>query len=191
MDLLFAHGAGLPSSHPWMVRWADRLSRLGAVHPFDYPYMRAGRKRPDRHPVLLAAHLEALDALASDDTVLIGKSMGGRIGCHAALERSVRAVVCLGYPLVSASGKVRDEVLLAQRQPVLFVQGTRDRMAPLDQLEAVRARMTVPTAVHVVETGDHGLTLTKTHTKRTGTTQDDAEDRAVDAIAVFLERFRA
>jgi hypothetical protein len=187
MRFLLAHGAGLPSSHPWMVGWAARLRALGPVTAFDYPYMAAGRKRPDRHPTLLAAHLAALDALGSpDDVVLIGKSMGGRIGCHAALERSVRAVVCLGYPLVSGSGKVRDEVLVAQRQPVLFVQGTRDRMAPLDQLEAVRAKMDVRTAVHVVETGDHGLLITKTHTKRTGITQDDADADALEAIRTFL-----
>lgn len=186
MQILFAHGAGLPSTHPWMVRWADQLARFGTVHRFDYPYMAAGRKRPDRHPVLLQAHLEALDALAADEVVLVGKSMGSRIGCHAALERPVRAAICLGYPLVSASGKVRDEVLKAQRQPVFFVQGTRDRMAPLDQLDAVRAAMSVPTGVHVVETGDHGLALTKTHTKRTGVTQEAAEQAALDAIAAFL-----
>lgn len=174
-----------------MVAWADRLAALGAVHPFDYPYMAAGRRRPDRHPVLLAAHLAAIDALGADDIVLVGKSMGGRIGCHAALERPVRAVICLGYPLVAPSGKVRDEVLLAQRQPVLFVQGTRDPMAPLDRLDAVRAQMTVPTHVHVVPTGDHGLAVTRTHTRTTGRTQEDEDRAAFHAISAFLSAHQA
>lgn len=175
-----------------MVAWADRLSAVGRVVTFDYPYMAAGKRLPDRLPVLLAAHLEALDALGSvEDVVLVGKSMGGRVGCHVALERPVRAVVCLGFPLVSASGKSRADVLLAQRRPVLFVQGTRDKMAPLDQLETVRARMEPPTAVHVVDTGDHSLLITKTHTKKTGVTQDDADSAILAAITTFVSDVRA
>lgn len=183
---LFAHGAGLPSTSPWMERWALALGRLGDVVRFDYPYMAEGRKRPDRHPKLLAAHLDAFDALDTEDVVLIGKSMGSRIGCHVALERPVRGVICLGYPLVSASGKERVDVLLAQRQPMLFVQGTRDRMCPLARLDEVRAAMEAPTTVHVVETGDHSLHLTKTHTKKTGQTQEDAEALALAAIEGFV-----
>ena len=54
--LLFAHGAGLPSSSPWMQRWARRLAAVGIVEAFDYPYMKAGRRSPDRPPILLEAH---------------------------------------------------------------------------------------------------------------------------------------
>jgi uncharacterized protein len=57
---LFAPGAGAPSSHPWMQRWKVRLQEIGEVETFDYPYMREGRKRPDRLPELIAAHREAL-----------------------------------------------------------------------------------------------------------------------------------
>lgn len=184
MKLLFAHGAGLPSTSPWMEHWAERLGTIGPVTRFDYPYMAQGRKRPDRHPVLLEAHREAFDQHAPD--VLIGKSMGSRIGCHLARVVEVKAVVCLGYPLVSASGKVRDEVLLGQRQPVLFVQGTRDRMCPLEQLDDVRGRMGVPTAVHVVQTGDHSLRCTKTWLKKQGRTQEDVDREARDAIARWI-----
>jgi predicted alpha/beta-hydrolase family hydrolase len=93
---LFAHGAGAPSSHPWMQRWAKRLSTLGQVFPFDYLYMEERRKRPDPLPVLIAAHraalMEAKKAHAGP-VVLIGKSMGGRVGCHLALEEEVTAVI--------------------------------------------------------------------------------------------------
>ena len=57
---LFAPGAGAPSSHPWMQRWRERLQEIGEVETFDYPYMREGRKRPDRLPQLIAAQREAL-----------------------------------------------------------------------------------------------------------------------------------
>ena len=142
---LFAPGAGAPSSHPWMQRWRDRLETLGRVAVFDYAYMRENRKRPDRLPQLVAAHRHALaDARQASDgpTILIGKSMGGRIGCHVSLEENVDALVCLGYPLCAAGdrAKLRDEVLRALQTPVLFVQGTRDSLCPLDFLSAYAPR---------------------------------------------------
>ena len=57
---VFAHGAGAPSSSGWMVAWRKRLETLGDVVTFDYPYMRAGRKTPDRLPALITAHREVL-----------------------------------------------------------------------------------------------------------------------------------
>src|SRR5262249_28166478 len=50
--VLFAPGAGAPSSSPWMARWAERLAAHGRVATFDYPYMLAGRRMPDKLPVL-------------------------------------------------------------------------------------------------------------------------------------------
>ncbi len=83
---LFAPGAGAPSSHPWMQRWKERLSTIGEVEAFDYDYMREGRRRPDPLPQLIAAHRAALIETRRDrPVILIGKSMGGRIGCHVSL----------------------------------------------------------------------------------------------------------
>src|SRR4051812_7413593 len=100
---LFAPGAGASSSHPWMQNWKSLLQTLGRVVEFDYSYVQEGRKRPDPLKQLIAAHRAALDLAkpTSDETVfLIGKSMGGRIGCHVALEDDrVAKVICLGYPL--------------------------------------------------------------------------------------------
>jgi len=188
---LFAHGAGAGSSSDWMRGWAERLSALGPVTPFDYPYMAAGRRAPDRLPKLIAAHeeqLAALQAQGDGPVVLIGKSMGSRVGCHLSLQRDVAAVICLGYPLkgIGKTAKIRDEVLLAMKTPVLFVQGTRDRMCPLDLLASVRERMTAPSALHVVEAGDHSLKTTRTHQKATGTTQDDSDAAVLAAIRAFI-----
>ena len=183
--ILFAHGAGLPSTHAWMHHWAGLLEAIAPVTRFDYPYMAAGRKRPDRHPILLEAHRTALEALEGP-VLLVGKSMGGRIGCHLALEADVLGCVCLGFPLVGASGKVRNEVLEQQRTPVWFVQGTRDPMCPLDQLDTVRAKLQVPSAVHVVETGDHSLLCTQRHLKQTQRTQEDVDAAAVAALAAWI-----
>jgi predicted alpha/beta-hydrolase family hydrolase len=189
--LLFAPGAGAPSTSAWMERWATRLGALGEVVRFDYPYVKAGRRSPDRLPVLVAAHRAALAearARRPGSVVLVGKSMGGRIGCHVALEEEVHAIVCLGYPLRGQRGAVRDEVLLAQRTPILFVQGSRDPLCPLDLLEPVRGRMTAPTALHVVEGGNHSLEVGVRALSARGETQEDVEAGALHAIAAFLGR---
>ncbi len=189
---LFAPGAGAPSSHPWMQHWKARLQEIGEVETFDYPYMRAGRKRPDRLPQLIAAHREALSLLraqaGSVPIFLVGKSMGGRIGCHVALEEKVDGVVCLGYPLCAMGdrSKLRDQVLLALTTPILFVQGTRDMLCPLDLLEGVRAAMQAPNILHVVPGGDHSLGVTKQELKAAGQMQEDVERRILEKIATFI-----
>src|ERR1700693_2259323 len=185
---LFAPGAGAPSSHPWMQRWKQRLTQIGDVETFDYDYMREGRKRPDRLPQLIAAHRAALaraHTKTSGPIFLIGKSMGGRIGCHVALEEKVSGVVCLGYPLCAMGdrSKLRDEVLPALQTPIVFVQGTRDALCPLDLLESVRAKMAAPNFLHVVEGGDHSLLVRK---KDLGDeTQEEVDQKIAEMIRDF------
>lgn len=187
--LLLAPGAGAPSTSAWMRGWASRLASLGRVVPFDYRYMQAGRRSPDRLPALIAAHRAALGAARGEHpgpVVLAGKSMGGRVGCHVALEEDVAALVCLGYPLRGASGAPRSEVLLALRTPVLFVQGTRDALCPLDDLARVRGEMRAPSALHVVDGGDHSLAVGKRALAARGEAQADVDGRALAAVAAFL-----
>jgi len=191
--ILFAHGAGAPSASAWMRAWSRRLGALGVVESFDYPYMQAGRKSPDRHPALVAAHGAALDQARARHgerpVVLAGKSMGSRIGCHLAVERpGIAALVCFGYPLRSGStGALRDQVLLALRTPILFLQGGRDPLCPLEDLAAVRPRMTAPSALHVVEGGNHSLEVGKRDLAASGRTQDGEDQAVLAAVRAFLE----
>jgi len=195
--ILFAPGAGAPSSHPWMQNWKQRLSEIGDVETFDYDYMCEGRKRPDPLPQLIAAHRKALQAAREkhqpDLTILIGKSMGGRIGCHVSLEENVDGLVCLGYPLCAMGNraKLRDEVLRALNIPILFVQGTRDSLCPLDLLERVRAEMKALDFLHVVEGGDHSLRVAKRQLQATGETQEDIDRRILKSVVEFVSGSRA
>jgi hypothetical protein len=189
-QFLFAHGAGAPSSSPWMRRWRERLGALGDVTAFDYPYMQARRKMPDRMPALVAAHraeLERVRARAGEAPIfLAGKSMGSRDGCHLSLEEHVDGLVCIGYPLVSgSSGALRDEVLVALRTPILFVQGTHDTLCPIPKLEDARARMTAPSWLYTVQDANHSLELPSV--KHTPALQEDIELSALEAIRRFLE----
>src|SRR5260370_32299587 len=153
--------------------------------------MREGRKRPDRLPQLISAHRAALAATrtkTSGPIILIGKSMGGRIGCHVALEEKVNGLICLGYPLCAGGdrSKLRDQVLRDLRTPVLFIQGTRDPLCPLDLLESVRSEMVAPNFLYLVEAGDHSLLVRKKDLGRE--TQDDVDQRIVKAISDFVAR---
>jgi uncharacterized protein len=190
---VFAHGAGAPSSHPWMQRWIRRLATIGTVAAFDYSYIKNSRKRPDPLPKLIATHRQALQqARQGHDgpTVLIGKSLGARVGCHLALEEKVTAVICLGYPLCGGGdpAKLRAEVLRALATPILFVQGTRDRLCPLPLLESVRQEMRAVNKLHVVEGGDHSLLVTQAQLKVSREVQDDVDERILEAIRSFLEK---
>ncbi len=188
---LFAPGAGAPSSHPWMQKWKNYLAEIGEIETFDYDYMREGRKRPDPLPRLIAAHRQALNGgrkKASGPIFLIGKSMGGRVGCHVALEERVAGVICLGYPLCAGGdrSKLRDQVLRDLRTPILFVQGTRDALCPLELLEQVRAQMNTLNILHVVKGGDHSLRVTKRDLQEAGQTQEDVDRCILDAIRKFV-----
>jgi predicted alpha/beta-hydrolase family hydrolase len=195
--LLFAPGAGAPSTSPFMEGWAGRLAGVGRVVRFDYGYMIAGRKRPDRPEILLDTHRRALGqahALQPGPTVLCGKSMGSRMGCHLSLEEGtrrqhdLRALVCFGYPLRGQSGKLRDQVLLELTLPILFVQGTRDELCPLDLLAAVRARMGAPSELHLVEGGDHSLEVRVRDLKARGLTRAAVDLAILARVAAFVDR---
>jgi uncharacterized protein len=181
-----------------MRRYAVLLGQLGSVRTFDYPYARAGaaRKAPDKLEALVAAHRVEAEALATesaaqDKLILAGKSMGGRVGCHLAVETSARGprelagLVCFGYPLRGQNGKLRDEVLLALTTPVLFVQGTRDTLCALPELQQVRTRMRARSEVFVVEGGDHSLEVTKTSLKQRATTQAQVEAEILAKVSEF------
>jgi hypothetical protein len=191
--LLFAPGAGAPSSHPWMQNWKKHLSDIGVVETFDYDYLREGRRRPDRLPQLIAAHRKALNRARerhrAESIILVGKSMGGRVGCHLSLEEKVAGLVCLGYPLCGMGDrtKLRDEVLRALTTPILFVQGTRDSLCPLDLLERIRTQMKAPNFLHAVEGGDHSLRMPKSQLQATSKTQEDVDQQILKAIGKFVD----
>jgi predicted alpha/beta-hydrolase family hydrolase len=169
-----------------MQQWARRLSTLGQTELFDYSYALEGRRRPDRLPVLMAAHRRALITTRKPEQpiFLAGKSMGGRIGCHVSLEEKVDGLICFGYPLCVGGDpeKMRDEVLRQLTTPILFVQGTRDPLCPLDLLEQVRRQMKAPNILHVVEGGDHSLRVLK----RCGQSQEEVDEQILKVISDFV-----
>jgi len=175
-----------------MQRWKKYLEGLGKVEMLDYSYMLEGRRRPDPLPQLLETHrrkLRELQTKQANRIFLIGKSMGGRIGCHLALEEKVEGLICLGYPLCGGGdrSKLRDKVLRELTTRILFVQGTRDSLCPLELLEKVREEMTAHNFLHVVEGGDHSLMAGKKALRVMSATQEEIDARVLAAIARFVE----
>lgn len=155
---------------------------------FNYPYMEAGRKAPNPARILMECHRAALNVLRSRvvRVVLAGKSMGGRMGSHvAAGGEEVAGLVFYGYPLVGI-GKTepRDVSHLAEvGAPILFVQGTRDRLAPLDLVTPV-VESTPEATIHIIEDGDHSFRVLK----RTGRQPLEVLDEVVSVTASWISK---
>lgn len=171
--LVLAHGAGGGQAHPFMTRYARGLATRGLdVVTFDFPYLQAGRRTPDRAPVLEDAFRRAIAAAVTSEDMrgrrlfIGGKSMGGRMATHLAAAPDawpagvppLSGVVVFGYPLNPPGGPSRrspDRVSHLQRitVPTLLVQGTRDSFGGPDLIQAA-----MPAAqVHAVVGGDHSL----------------------------------
>ncbi|KAJ6426474.1 hypothetical protein OIU84_022134 [Salix udensis] len=196
--VVFAHGAGAPSSSDWMLRWKDMLKNaLDAVEvvTFDYPYIAGGKKKaPPKAEKLVEFHKDIVkkttDKYPGHPLILAGKSMGSRVSCMVAAEVDidVSAVICLGYPLKAMNGAVRDETLLQLTIPVMFVQGSKDGLCPLEKLEAVCKKMKIHNELYVINGGDHSFKIGKKHLQIEGSTQDQAEDLAVEGVSSFVSR---
>ena len=165
--LLLTPGASATRDQPALVAIDEAVSAAGvAVERIDFPYTRAGRKSPDRPPVLLeavregAAGLAAAVALPQDRIALGGRSMGGRVCSMAVAD----GLACLGLVLVSyplhppgRPDKLRVEHFPDLGVPCLFVSGTRDAFASPHELEHHTAAIPGPVTHVWLEGGDHGL----------------------------------
>jgi predicted alpha/beta-hydrolase family hydrolase len=169
--LVLAHGAGAGQAHPFMVGIARALAASGVdVVTFDFPYKHAGRKLPDRQPVLEACFRRVIDWTTTRAATrgrlrmfIGGKSMGGRMATHvvAGNPEAMRGVVALGYPLRPPGRSNADRVshLLTLRTPLLVVQGTRDTFGSPDDIAAAMAAVPGPVTVVPVQGGDHSFAV--------------------------------
>jgi predicted alpha/beta-hydrolase family hydrolase len=194
--LVLAHGAGADMHHAFMTSITERLAARGvATFRFQFPYREAGRRGPNPGPVLratIAAALEAGAAAAPDLPVVAGgKSMGGRMTSLLAAERGIdaRGIVFFGFPLHGAGkppSAERGEHLCETDLPLLFLQGTRDKLADLDLLAPLVAKLGPRATLHEVEGADHGFHVLK----RSGRSDDEVLDELADATREFVETLR-
>jgi predicted alpha/beta-hydrolase family hydrolase len=174
--VLLAHGAGSDRNAPPLRAVAGALEAAGIpTLRFDFPYRIAGKKAPDRPPVLLAAVREAAAELAKETglpperLVLGGRSMGGRYCSLAAGDADdplpALGLLLLGYPLHPAGkpDNLRVEHFPRLTAPVLFLSGDRDALAPKESLQHWAATIPGPVAHHWLAGGDHGFRVPKAY----------------------------
>jgi predicted alpha/beta-hydrolase family hydrolase len=166
--LVLAHGAGAGQKHPFMVGVARELSGRGVdILTFDFPYMAAGRRVPDRASVLEQAFHDAIAAARqwsrAGRLFIGGKSMGGRMATHLGAQGAdgLTGIIALGYPLhpPGKPDQLRAAHLPSITVPVLIVQGERDTFGTPAELRPVLATMRAPVTLHVVAGGDHSLAV--------------------------------
>lgn len=172
--LIIAHGAGGPMHTPFISYFHTELARRGFLTvKFNFPYMEAHRKVPDRRPVLEESYRKIVETVRSSkyepSRLLIGgKSMGGRIASQIAANGvDIDGLFFLGYPLhpVGKTDQLRDEHLYGIKKPMLFISGTRDPFARKDLLETVVSKIGSNAEIHWIQEGDHSF---KTPGERSG-----------------------
>ena len=142
--LLLFPGAGSSSTHPSLVAIESAVAPMSAVRA-DFPYRKAGRKAPDRAPVLLQAVRDEAAALRfglgrRDGLVLGGRSMGGRMCSLVVGDETdplpAKGLVLICYPLhpPGRPEKLRVEHFPRLTVPCLFISGTRDAFGTPDEL---------------------------------------------------------
>ncbi len=191
---VFGHGAGAGMRHRFMEDASAVLADYQiATLRYQFPYVEQGSRRIDPQPILLSTVRSAVAAArdAAGDLPFLagGKSMGGRMTSLAASKEplpDVRGIVFFGFPLHPAGEPAteRGEHLAAVPNPMLFLQGTRDKLADLDLLRPIVERLGARATLHVVEGADHGFDVLK----RSGRTSADVLEELARATVSWAER---
>jgi len=174
-------GAGSSRDHAALVAIENELSPLPVLR-VDFPYRKAGKKFPDKAPVLVQCVKDEVRAFAKEigcettDLVVGGRSMGGRMCTMASSDIEdallVAGVVCIGYPLhpPKKPEQLRVEHLPRLGVKALFISGTRDEFGTPEELETAFALLPSPPVVQFIEGGRHEL---KGHDERVATQLKD------------------
>ena len=161
-------GAGSSRDHAALIAIENELSPLPVLR-VDFPYRKAGKKFPDKAPVLVQCVKDEVRAFAKEigcdtaDFVIGGRSMGGRMCTMASSDFEdallVAGVVCIGYPLhpPKKPEQLRTEHLPRVVTKALFISGTRDEFGTPEELTAAFALLPLPPAVQFIEGGRHEL----------------------------------
>ena len=188
-----AHGAGAGMNHPFMAAVAQELAERGvATLRYQFPYMEKGGKRPDppklAHATVRAAVAETARRLPKLPLVAGGKSFGGRMTSQAqaiAPLSNVRGLAFLGFPLHPAKqpSSERGKHLFDVELPMLFLQGTRDALASLDQLKPLCEALGARADLKLFQDADHSFHVPA----RTGRKDPQVRAEMLDALVEWID----
>ena len=191
--LVLAHGAGAGMEHPFMAAVAaDLAKRDVATLRYQFPAMERGSKRPDppqlAHAAVRAAVMEAQRLAPELPLFAGGKSFGGRMTSQAQAAAplpGVRGLIFLGFPLHPAGRPSQDRAkhLFEVRAPMLFLQGSRDALAALDELRPVCAALGSRATLKVLADADHSFHVPA----RSGRNDAQARDEMLEALTAWID----
>lgn len=190
---VFAHGAGAGMTHPFMAAIATGLAERGVASlRYQFPYMERGGKRPDppklAHATVRAATTEALRLLPGMPLIAGGKSFGGRMTSQAqaiAPLTGVRGLAFLGFPLHAAGRPSHDrgEHLLEVKIPMLFLQGTRDALADMNELQPLCKGLGKRATLKLFEDADHSFHVPA----KSGRSDAQVRIELLDALSEWID----
>jgi len=186
--LVLAHGAGANMRHATMQAIAERMAEVGiATLRYNFPYMEAGRPRVDS-PETSTATVRAATATARElapDLPLLagGHSFGGRMTTTAASDgniEGVKGLVLCSFPLhmPDKPSTKRAEHLSSVTIPMLFLSGTRDKLADLELFKPIVEK--IGATLHLLDTADHSYKILKR-------TRESKEDVFVEMARVVRQ----
>jgi predicted alpha/beta-hydrolase family hydrolase len=180
-------------AHPFMAAVAAELGQRDiATLRYQFPYMERGSKRPDApklaHATVRAAIAEAVRRVSDLPLIAGGKSFGGRMTSQAQAAAplpGVRALAFLGFPLHLAKrpSRERGQHLFDVHVPMLFLQGTRDTLAMLDQVEPLCEALGARATLKLFADADHFFHVPA----RTGRTDVQVRSEMLDALAAWID----
>ncbi|MEM7030194.1 MAG: alpha/beta family hydrolase [Chloroflexota bacterium] len=191
--LVLGHGSGANMRSQNLTTIAEKLAEVGiATFRYQFPYMERGGGGRDSQAVSLATVRAAVQAAhnAAEDLLLLagGHSFGGRMTSLAAAETplaQVKGLVFFAFPL-HPSGKPaveRATHLPEVTVPMLFLSGTRDKLAELNLLQPVCEKLGDKTTLHLLDTADHGFKVLK----RSRTSKEDVYDEMARVMKAWTE----
>ena len=190
---VLAHGAGAGMAHPFMAAVAAGLAqRRIATLRYQFLYMERGSKRPDppklAHAAVRAAVAEAANRFPKLPLIAGGKSFGGRMTSQAqAIESlpNVRGLAFLGFPLHPAGqpSRERGKHLSDVQVPMLFLQGTRDTLAMLDQIEPLCKALGKRATLKLFADADHSFHVPA----RSGRKDAEVMSEMLDTFAAWID----
>jgi uncharacterized protein len=194
---VLAHGAGAGMSHPFMASMAALLqSRNIATLRYQFPYVERRSKRPDPpplcHATVRAATHKASELAPALPLFAGGKSFGGRMTSQAQAQTPLDRVcglVFFGFPL-HAAGKPSDQRaahLIQIAVPMLFLQGSKDKLAELTLLEPLLHKLGPTASLHVAVDADHSFHVPARASRRDADVMADI----LDAVGAWLGKLIA
>lgn len=181
--MVLGHGAGAGMEHRFMSQLAENLAGHGISSlRYNFPYIEQGRRTPTSPSISQAtirAAVEKVHQSIPHKLLLVGgKSYGGRMSSQAQAEDAlpgVSGLVFFGFPLHAPGkpGSSRGDHLKGINIPMLFLQGSRDKLADLNLLTPLINSLENQSTLEVLEGADHSFNMPKSAVKTSAEVQQE------------------